>query len=87
MTSNSDIENLFQQASRKGANRANKSPEHTTTNVQSDDLVQRMRDLRSQGCSDRQISEMTGVSAPTVRKMIGSNGNGHHNGGRGAHKH
>lgn len=81
--SNSYIDSLFQQALRKGANRANKSPEHTTTNEQSDDLVQRMRDLRSQECPDRQISEMTGVSAPTVRKMIGSNGNGHHNGGRG----
>lgn len=85
--SNAYIDSLFRRGARKGANCVNKTHEHTTTNEQSDDLVQQMQALRDQNLSDRAIARILRVSAPTVRNMIGSNGNGHHNGGRRARKH
>lgn len=46
------------------------------------ETIQAMKELRDQGLSDKQIALRLGVSGPTVAKYIGSNGNGHHNGGR-----
>lgn len=85
--SNSYIDSLFHRGGRNSVVNVDKNPENTTYGEHCVDLIQQMRDLRSQGYSDRQISAMTGVSAPTVAKRISSNGNGHHNGGRGAHSH
>ncbi len=85
--SNAYIDSVFHRGGRSGVAYVDKTPEHTTTGERGADLIQQMRDLRNQGYSDRQISAMTGVSAPTVAKRISSNGNGHHNGGRGAHRH
>lgn len=85
--SNAYIDSMFHRRGRSGLVDVDKTPERTTTGEHCADLIQQMRDLRSQGYSDRQISAMTGVSAPTVAKRISSNGNGHHNGGRGAHRH
>lgn len=85
--SNAYIDNMFHRGGRSGGVYVDNAPENITTGEHCADLIQQMRDLRSQGYSDRQISAMTGVSAPTVAKRISSNGNGHHNGGRGAHRH
>lgn len=81
--SNSEIDNLF----KCWVQGDGSADEGTRSNVENDDQAQHMRDLRSQGYSDREIGKRTGVSAPTVRKKIGSNGKGHHNGGRGARRH
>lgn len=81
--SNSEIDNLF----KCWVQGDDSADEGTRSDVENDDQAQHMRDLRSQGYSDREIGKRTGVSAPTVRKKIGSNGKGHHNGGRGARRH
>ena len=81
--SKADIDNLFKSRSQSDDD----DIEDTGHDEGNDDQAQHMRDLRSQGYSDREIGKRTGVSAPTVRNKIGSNGKGHHNGGRGAHKH
>lgn len=49
--------------------------------------VQAMQELRDQGLSDKKIALRLSVSAPTVAKYIGSNGNGHHHGGRKPNRH
>lgn len=56
--------------------------EDTTPSEKEEELIRTMQNLRDQGFSNRRIGAMTGVSAPTVAKKIGSNGNGHHHGGR-----
>jgi len=81
--SNSEIDNLF----KCWVQGDDSADEGTRSDVENDDLTQRMQELRDQNLSDREIGKRTGVSAPTVRNKIGSNGKGHHNGGRGAHKH
>ena len=81
--SNSEIDNLFK-CWEQGDDSAD---EGTGSDVENDDLTQRMQELRDQNLSDREIGKRTGVSAPTVRNKIGSNGKGHHNGGRGARRH
>ena len=81
--SNSEIDNLF----KCWVQGDDSADEGTRSDVENDDQAQHMRDLRSQGYSDREIGKRTGVSAPTVRNKIGSNGKGHHNGGRGARRH
>ena len=81
--SNSEIDNLF----KCWVQGDDSADEGTRSDVENDDLTQRMQKLRDQNLSDREIGKRTGVSAPTVRNKIGSNGKGHHNGGRGAHKH
>lgn len=51
------------------------------------ETIQVMQELRDQGLSDRKIALRLGVSAPTVAEYIGSNGHGHHRGGRKPNKH
>lgn len=84
--SDSDIESLFHNTVQNGTVKAYKTSAYTSSGKFRPDQIQKMLELRNQGYSDRQISVMTGVSQPTVAKLIGSNGKGHHHGGRKAHK-
>lgn len=85
--SNQHIFSLFSLTFQMANDNEDEKQKYTTPTEKEEELVRTMQNLRNQGLSDREIAHKVGVSGPTVSKHIGSNGNGHHHGGRKPNRH